>query len=98
MSKIKVYINNKPENKTIVKEEIIFNNNLERDIKYFKEQNVGLIINLLSKYDLRVIGVDLNEYETLCKSYDIELITHPIIEMKPPDETPEELDVALIGI
>ena len=72
-------------------------NDLRRDLIHFRLQGVGLIINLLNKYDLRVVGVNLSEYQNLCKELGITLISFPIQDMAPPTQEIEEFEEELIG-
>lgn len=77
--------------------EIIYKNDLRENLIEMKSQGVGVIINLLSLHDLRVIGVTESEYENQCKELKIELISFPIQSMKGPKQLPEEFDKQLIG-
>ena len=72
-------------------------NDLRRDLIHFRLQGIGLIINLLNKYDLRVIGVNLSEYQNLCKELGITMISFPIQEMARPDQDVQEFEDELIG-
>jgi hypothetical protein len=62
-----------------------------------KSMGVGVIVNLLSVYDLRTIGVSLDEYQSICQEHNIELITFPIQSMKGPDQNAQKFDKELIG-
>ena len=77
--------------------EIIYKNNLQKDVEEMKSQGVGVIVNLLSLYDLKYIGVALAEYESICEEMGIELVSFPIQSMKGPSESVEDFDQKLIG-
>lgn len=52
-----------------------YDRNLKSDlIEIQKTAKINTIICLLNKYELRTIGVDLSEYEKICKFLFIELI------------------------
>ena len=80
-----------------IREIIKIKNDLKKDVEYLKSQGVGMIINLLGKYDLRVIGIEIPQYQAVCASLGIKLIFFPVIEMMPPTQSPEELDSMLIS-
>lgn len=77
--------------------EIIYRNNLEENVRQMKSAGVGVIVNLLSVHDLRVVGVNLEEYQQVCAKLGIELITYPIQSMKGPAVTGAEFDAQLLG-
>lgn len=76
---------------------MVHKNDLRRDLIHFKLQGIGMIINLLNKYDMRVIGVKLSQYQNICKELGITLISFPIQEMAGPDCSVEDFEEELIG-
>ena len=78
--------------------EIIYRNDLRENIMEMKSQGVGVIVNLLSQFDLRVIGLKLSEYEQICQEMGIELITFPVQSMKPPADPAPDFNTKLLGI
>lgn len=65
-----------------------FDRDLGNDVKYIKEtHNISVIVCLLNKYELRTIGINVDEYKKLCeKKNQIELFIYPILEMGAPQD------------
>ena len=70
--------------------------NLISDVANFKKQGVNVVICLLNKYELRYIGIDLQTYQDQCKIHNIEFMLFPIVEMAPPEQSPQEIDDKLL--
>ena len=64
-----------------------FDRNLAEDVKYIKENHgISTIICLLNKFELRTIGINLEDYKKYCETNKINLIIYPIVEMGVPEE------------
>jgi len=64
-----------------------FNRDLKSDLLEIKETHkISTIVCLLNKFELRTVGVNLDEYKKICEIYKIHLIVYPIIEMGVPEE------------
>ena len=72
-----------------------YQRNLKEDFKLFKKKNVKLIVCLLGKYEMRTIGVDLDEYFKIGKDMEIEIINIRMVEMATPDIKLKELEFFL---
>ena len=74
-----------------------FDRDLANDIKFINETHqINTIVCLLNKYELRTIGINLEEYQKLCQFYKIKLIVYPIIEMSAPTENFDKFHNGLI--
>lgn len=69
---------------------------ITKDVFNFKERGVDCIVCLLSKYELRTLGVDISVYAKACSKVGIDLIIYPIVEMAAPEQKTTEFDTELI--
>lgn len=64
-----------------------FDRDLGNDVKFIKENhNISVIVCLLNKYELRTIGINLDDYKKLCEKNQIQLFVYPIVEMGVPQD------------
>ena len=75
-----------------------YQRNLKKDFEFFKNINIKLIVCLLDKYELRTIGIDLNEYINLAKEMNIKILNIRIVEMSTPDLKLKDLEIFLDNI
>ena len=63
----------------------VHSRNIQTDLSNFKSQEISIIICLLNDYELRSIGVNVDQYKHTCARLEITFIQYPIIEMAAPD-------------
>lgn len=63
----------------------VHSRNIQTDLSNFKSQEISIIICLLNDYELRSIGVNVDQYKLTCARLEITFIQYPIIEMAAPD-------------
>ena len=68
------------------------NRDITEDMADFKRRGVSCVVCLLNKYELRTLGIDLGVYQRACSASGIEFHEYPLVEMAPPDQSPEEFD------
>ena len=65
----------------------VFNRDLKDDLTEIRETHkISTIVCLLNKFELRTIGVNLDDYIKACEALKIRLIIYPIVEMGIPTE------------
>jgi protein-tyrosine phosphatase len=75
-----------------------YSRSLADDIKHFRlEEGVDVILCLLNRYELRIIGVDITEYQVLCKAAGITLVEYPIVEMASPEDSPAVFEEKIVS-
>lgn len=64
-----------------------YERDLALDVNFLKENHkISTILCLIGKYELRTIGVNLDEYKKFCEKNGVCLYVYPIVEMGVPEE------------
>lgn len=76
-----------------------FDRNLAEDVKFIKGNYlISTIVCLLNKFELRTIGINLEDYKKYCEDNKINLVVYPIVEMGVPEEDFESFHNGIIKI
>lgn len=63
-----------------------YSRDLATDLRHFQSCGVSTVVCLLNQYELRTLGVDLRQYQTICGSLGLTLVEYPMVEMAAPED------------
>ena len=70
--------------------------NLRQEIQEMKKHGISMIVCLLSEAGTRKVGVDINDYSSICREENILFLNYPVQSMKAPEDSPSQLDSKVV--